>query len=235
VNSAPDSSAGLPRFGHDVYVQLGGVGPVRVGTVYAIGRNFAEHAKEMAAPAEPVAFLKPASAVLAGGGTGQWPDGSLEVHHEVELVLLLGAGGQRLDRVAARAAIAGLAIGVDLTARDLQSAAKKQGQPWARSKGFAASAPVSDFVAAHLFADRWGEIDLDLSIDGATRQHGTCDQMLLDPPALVETLSRWFALLPGDLVFCGTPAGVGPVRAGQRVRAASAALNVAVEVVLPEP
>jgi fumarylpyruvate hydrolase len=173
--------------------------------------------------------------VLAGGGAVHWPEGSREVHHEVELVLLLGAGGQRLDRASACAAIAGLAVGIDLTARDLQSAAKKQGQPWARSKGFAASAPVSDFVPAAPFVDRWAEIDLELAVDGATRQRDTCAAMLLDPPALVEALSRWFALLEGDLVFCGTPAGVGPVHPGQRARAASAALGVAVEVTLLAP
>ncbi len=199
-------------------VTLRGTGPVAAGTVYALGRNYAEHAKEMNAPAEPVVFLKPASALRPGGGTVPWPAGSALVHHEVELVLLLGEGR----------AIAGVAIGVDLTARDLQDEAKKKAQPWARSKGFPGSAPVSEFVPLPAGAE-WGALDLALTVDGAERQRDRASSMLLPPPAIVKTLARWFDLDAGDVIFTGTPKGVGPVERGQLVRAACDALGLAVE------
>jgi fumarylpyruvate hydrolase len=199
-------------------VTLRGSGSVAAGTVYALGRNYAEHAQEMNAPAEPVVFLKPASALLPGGGTVPWPAGSALVHHEVELVLLLGDAG----------AIAGVAIGVDLTARDLQDEAKKKSQPWARSKGFPGSAPLSEFVPAAAVRD-WGALDLALWVDGAERQRDRASSMLLPPPAIVATLARWFDLDAGDVVFTGTPKGVGPVEPGALVRAACAALGISVE------
>lgn len=199
-------------------VELAGTGAVRVGTVYALGRNYAEHAHEMNAPAEPVVFLKPASSLLPGGGIVPWPEGSALVHHEVELVLLLGPG----------ATIAGVGIGVDLTARDLQDEAKKKAQPWARSKGFPGAAPVSMFVPAASDQD-WSALDLALTVNGAERQRDTAASMLLAPPAIVAMLARWFDLDEGDVVFTGTPKGVGPVETGELVRASSAALGLAVE------
>ncbi len=208
---------------------------VRAGTVLALGRNYAAHAREMNAPAEPVVFIKPTTALLPGGGAIAWPEGSQLVHHEVELVLLLGAGGVRLEPDAAGRAIAGVAIGIDLTARDLQSQAKKAGAPWARAKGFPGSAPVSRFVAPERFDRDWARLDLDLTVDGAPRQQGSAASMLLDPPRIVALLSRWFELVPGDVVFTGTPEGVGPVRPGQRMRAACRTLDLAVEAHLAPP
>ena len=209
---------------------------IRAGTVLALGRNYAAHAREMNASPEPVVFLKPATALLPGGGEIPWPEGSDLVHHEVELVLLLGAGGVRLDRDAAGRAIAGVAIGIDLTARDLQSQAKKAGAPWARAKGFPGSAPVSRFVEPDRFERDWTRLDLELTVEGELRQQGSAASMLLDPPRIVALLSRWFELEPGDVVFTGTPEGVGPVRPGERMRAACRTLDLAVEARLaPAP
>jgi 2-keto-4-pentenoate hydratase/2-oxohepta-3-ene-1,7-dioic acid hydratase in catechol pathway len=216
-------------------VAVRGAAPVRIGTVYALGRNYAEHAKEMGAPAEPVVFLMPGSAVVSGATANRaleiaWPEGSVEVHHEVELVLLLGSGGSGLERPAAEAAIAAAGLGIDLTARDLQAQAKAKGQPWARSKGFPGAAPVSAFVPRGGLAVSWGEIDLSLAVEGAIRQSDRAASMLLDPPAIVAQLSRWFLLRPGDLVFTGTPAGVGPLGPGQEAVARSEALGLELRI-----
>jgi 2-keto-4-pentenoate hydratase/2-oxohepta-3-ene-1,7-dioic acid hydratase in catechol pathway len=214
-----------------IEVVVRGAPPVRAGTVYALGRNYAEHAREMGAPAEPVVFLMPASALVCSPGAGPaleiaWPEGSEEVHHEVELVLLLGSGGTHLTREQGEAAIAAVGLGIDLTARDLQAQAKAKGQPWARSKGFPGAAPVSDFVPRGALTVPWGEIDLALTVGETLRQSDRVDSMLLDPPAIVAQLSRWFLLQPGDLVFTGTPAGVGPIAPGEEAVARSAALGL---------
>ncbi|MDQ7008214.1 MAG: fumarylacetoacetate hydrolase family protein [Acidobacteriota bacterium] len=201
-------------------------GPSReVGTIYGLGRNFAAHAAEMRATTEPVVFIMPRSALLPGGGRVRLPEGSTELHHEVELVLALGRGGANLGPEAADAAIESLALGLDLTARDLQAEAKKKGAPWARSKGFAGAAPISPLQDATAFRGRWGEIDLRCTVEGTLRQQATCAEMIHDPPAVVALLSRWFLLEPGDLIFTGTPAGVGPIRPGQRATAVSRALG----------
>lgn len=216
-------------------VLVRGASPVRVGTVYALGRNYAEHAREMGAPSEPVAFLMPSSALLSGPGTGgtleiAWPEGSAEVHHEVELVLLLATGGTHLTRDQGEAAIGAVGLGIDLTARDLQAQAKAKGQPWARSKGFPGAAPVSEFVPRSALGIPWGEIDLSLAVSGTVRQSDRAASMLLDPPTIVAQLSRWFRLQPGDLVFTGTPAGVGPVGPGEQAVARSAALGLELSI-----
>jgi 2-keto-4-pentenoate hydratase/2-oxohepta-3-ene-1,7-dioic acid hydratase in catechol pathway len=218
-------------------VVVRGADVVRVGTVYALGRNYAEHAREMGAPAEPVVFLMPASALVTPRGPETleiaWPEGSAEIHHEVELVLLLGTGvgdGLRLPRDAAERAIRAVGLGLDLTARDLQAQAKAKGQPWARSKGFPGAAPVTEFVPRGEIAADWSALDLSLRVGGATRQADRAASMLLDPPALVAQLSRWFRLEPGDLVFTGTPAGVGPLAPGEEAVARSAALGLELRV-----
>lgn len=213
-------------------VVLTGRGAVRAGTVYAIGRNYAAHAREMGAEPDPVVFLKPATSLVPGGGAIAWPKDSRLVHHEVELVLLLGEGGQDLDRAAAERAIAGVAVGVDLTARDLQDEAKQKSWPWARSKGFAGAAPVSAFVPREALRAGWDALDLRLEVDGQVRQQGSSTAMILDAPAVVQRLSRWFRLAPGDVVFTGTPEGVGPIEPGQRVAARCVALGVEVAFTL---
>ena len=198
---------------------------VRAGCVYVLGRTYVEHAREMGAAPDPVVFIKPASALLQGGGPVAFPEGCELVHHEVELVLLLGEGH----------AIEGVAIGIDLTARDLQSAAKAKGAPWARSKGFPGSAPISAFALPPACEEDWSKLDLSLRVEDELRQSGHAGQMTLSPPAIVRTLARWFALEAGDLVFTGTPSGVGPIAPGERARASCAALGLSVEISMQEP
>ncbi len=203
--------------------------------VYGLGRTWAAHAAEMGAAPEPVVFVVPWTALAPGGGEIPWPAGCDLLHHEVELVLRLGAGGRNLDRDAAEAAIAEITVGLDLTARDLQARAKEKGHPWARAKGFPGACPLGPPVPAGPFRGRWDGIDLRLEVDGDVRQEGRVAEMRPDPPGIVALISRWFELLPGDLVFTGTPAGVGPVRPGERLVASSRALGVRLECTLRPP
>lgn len=207
------------------HVPFRGKGLVPIGTVFCLGRNFADHAREMGAAPIPVVFLKPPSALLPGGGKVPWPVGSREVHYEAELVLCLGDRG----------AIAGVGLGVDLTARDLQDEAKKKGQPWARSKGFPGSAPVSEFVAWDDLPCPFGDLDLSLSVAGQIRQEAHAREMILDPFQTVAALSTWFGLEPGDLIFMGTPAGVGSLKPGELVAARCSRLGLQVECQLLPP
>lgn len=178
---------------------------LRVGTLYGIGRNYAAHAREMGAdvPADPLVFLKPPSAYVPSGSEIVLPAWTQDVHHEVELVVVMGAAG-----------IAGLGVGLDLTARDVQAAAKKQGTPWAVAKGWKGSAPVSTIVPLGSCGE--GPWTLSLTIDSEPRQYGTTDMMERSIEHLIAYLDDVFGLLPGDAIFTGTPEGVGPVLRGQR-------------------
>ena len=194
-----------------------------VHRIYCVGRNFAEHAREMGAEVDrgtPVFFMKPADAVLAGGGAQPYPTATRDLHHEVELVVAIGrdapAGSLSLEQ--ADALVFAYGVGLDLTRRDLQAAAKAKGLPWDIGKGFDHSAPVSELVPA-------GEVSalatrsLNLQVNGQTRQHGKLDDLIWDVPDILQELSKLFVLKAGDLVFMGTPAGVGPLVAGDRVLA----------------
>lgn len=209
-----------------VPVRGGGTFPVR--RIYCVGRNFADHAREMGATApaskaergQPVFFLKPADAVVTGGADVPYPSGTRDLHHEVELVVALGkdAPAGVLALQDADALIFGYGVGLDLTRRDLQGAAKAKGLPWDIGKGFDHSAPISDLVPA-------GEVaalqtrSLALQINGQTRQHGALTDLIWDVPDILHELSKLFALKAGDLVFMGTPAGVGPMVAGDTFEA----------------
>ncbi len=173
-----------------------------VGTIWCIGRNYAEHAKELGSeiPAAPVVFLKPASSLLLDGGLLRLPSDSRRVDHEVELVV---AAGHSLM----------MAVGVDFTARDLQEEAKKKGLPWTSAKGRPGFAAVGNFVPLSLPAE------IELSVDGAARQRGTTADMLFTVEAIIDHLDRTYGLAEGDLIFTGTPKGVAPVAAGARVEA----------------
>jgi len=187
--------------------------PVR--RLYCVGRNFADHAREMGAavPAAadrgtPVFFLKPADALVPGGGDIPYPPGTSVLHHEVELVVALGDGAR----------VFGYGIGLDLTRRDLQAAAKAAGLPWDTGKSFDHAAPAS----ALLPADAVGALDprrLSLEVDGEVRQSSTLGHMIWSVPDILHELSKLYALRAGDLVFMGTPAGVGPLVPGNRFRA----------------
>ena len=176
-----------------------------LGTIWCVGRNYAEHARELgnAAPAAPVIFTKPFSSVLLSGGTLRLPPDSQRVDHEVEMVVALAADGSL------RAA-----VGIDFTARDIQEELKKKGLPWDLAKGRPGFAAIGPFVPARLPAV------LTLSVNGGVRQAGSTADMSFRVPALLDYLERKFGLRPGDVVFTGTPPGVGPVAAGDRIEAA---------------
>ena len=176
-----------------------------LGTIWGVGRNYAEHAQELGneVPQEPVIFLKPASSVLLSGGTLRLPSDSKRVDHEVELVVARAADGSL------RAA-----VGIDFTARDVQEGLKKKGLSWTLAKGRRGFAALGPFVPAALPAL------LTLSVNGTVRQSGSTADMIFGPSALLEYLDTIYGLLPGDIVFTGTPAGVGPVVPGDRLEAA---------------
>jgi fumarylpyruvate hydrolase len=194
--------------------------PVR--RIYCVGRNFAEHAKEMGAEVErgsPVFFAKPADAVVPGGGPIDYPLGTADLHHEVELVVALGRDHDGLLAAdQAEPLIYGYAVGLDLTRRDLQAQAKERRLPWDVAKGFDQSAPISELltVAEH---GHPREQRLWLEVNGTIRQQAPLSELVWSVPAILHELSKLFALRAGDLVFMGTPAGVGPLLPGDRFRA----------------
>jgi 2-keto-4-pentenoate hydratase/2-oxohepta-3-ene-1,7-dioic acid hydratase in catechol pathway len=164
-------------------------------------------------PTTPVLFLKPASAILYQGGMVRIPSFSNELHHEVEMVLLIGEGGKDIPSDKAMSFIDGYAVGLDMTLRDVQSEAKKKGLPWSVSKGFDTSAPLSPFVPASTIADPHA-LDISLKVNGVLRQHSNTRHMIFRIEFMIAHISSIFTLEPGDLVFTGTPEGVGPARPG---------------------
>jgi fumarylpyruvate hydrolase len=166
----------------------------------------------------PFFFTKPADAVVCGGGELPYPSRTQNLHHEVELVLALGSGGRNITPAEAPNCIFGYAVGLDLTRRDLQAEARKQGRPWDTAKAFDRSAPVSAIVpAARIGHPARGRIAL--SVNGVPRQQGDLAEMIWNVPEIVAELSTLFELAPGDLIFTGTPAGVGPLVPGDRAEA----------------
>lgn len=203
------------------YVVLQGTGErLRVGKILAVGRNYAEHIAEMgnAPSTPPVLFLKPPSALVHDGGVVKLPQGMGQVHHEVELVVVIGRQGRAIREEHAFEFVLGYAVGLDLTLRDLQNEAKKKGEPWDLAKGFDGSAPVSSVVPRDRAGDV-GALALSLDLNGVRKQAGSTAQMLHGVPALVAYASRWITLERGDLLFTGTPSGVGPLAAGDRIQA----------------
>jgi 2-keto-4-pentenoate hydratase/2-oxohepta-3-ene-1,7-dioic acid hydratase in catechol pathway len=197
-----------------------------VHRIYCVGRNFADHAREMgAAPAEPAArgrpvfFLKPADAIVLDGVV-PYPPATRELHHEVELVVALGADAPpgELARADATALVAGYGVGLDLTRRDLQAEAKAKGLPWDIGKAFDFSAPISAIVPATDVGEL-AALTLSLEVNGERRQHGALRDFIWDVPDILHELSRLYRLRAGDLVFMGTPAGVGPLQVGDGFRA----------------
>jgi fumarylpyruvate hydrolase len=189
--------------------------PVR--RIFCVGQNYAEHAREMGSDPNrqpPFFFSKPADALVETGRRLQFPAKTSELHHEVELVIALGAGGIDVRPVDAPAMIFGHAVGIDLTRRDMQSEAKKTGRPWDMAKGFDHSAPVGPLRRGA--PPLQGAISL--SIDGGIRQSGDLKDMIWGIAEIIAHLSTYVAVAAGDLIFTGTPAGVGPIQRGERVR-----------------
>ncbi|PHV10809.1 fumarylacetoacetate hydrolase family protein [Chitinimonas sp. BJB300] len=189
-----------------------------VANIFCIGRNYAAHAAELGnrVEPEPVVFLKPTSALQHEDQVIALPTHSKEVHYEGELVLVVGKAGKHIRREAALEHIAGYGLGLDLTARDLQTAAKEKGLPWSVAKGFDGSACVSRFLPAQMVPQPL-EATFWLDVNGTRRQDGDCTLMIYDLPYIMEYLSSRFTLQVGDLIYTGTPAGVGPLQSGDTV------------------
>jgi fumarylpyruvate hydrolase len=190
-----------------------------VHRIYCVGRNYAAHVREMGANPErepPCFFMKPADAVVSNGAAVPYASRTSNLHHEVELVVAIGAGGRNIPSAAALDHVFGYAVGNDLTRRDLQAAAKDAGLPWDVAKGFDHSAPV----AAIRSVDDGGHVmngRIWLEVNGQTRQDANIAEMIWNVPEILVELSTLYELQPGDLVFTGTPAGVGPLQRGDSV------------------
>ncbi|KAL1713759.1 hypothetical protein EV715DRAFT_258105 [Schizophyllum commune] len=185
--------------------------------IVAIGRNYAEHIKELnnAAPKEPFFFLKPTSSYISSGGKLEIPRGVV-AHHEVELGLVIGQRARDVKQADAHSVIAGYALAVDMTARNVQDAVKKKGLPWSTAKGFDTFTPVGDFIAKSAVANP-DDLRLWLKINGAFKQNGTTADMIFKIPRLIEHITSIMTLEEGDLVLTGTPSGVGPVNPGDKI------------------
>lgn len=189
--------------------------------IFAIGRNYAEHIKELnnERPDEPVIFTKPDTAVLKNNAPFYYPDFSKDIHHEVELVLRISKEGKNIEPRFAGNYFDAIGVGIDFTARDLQQKAKDKGLPWDIAKGFNGSAPVSDrFLPVSSFKDL-ANINFKLEVDGQLKQQGNTSLMLFPFDIIISYLSRFFTLRTGDLIFTGTPKGVGPVVVGNKLSA----------------
>lgn len=186
--------------------------------IFCVGRNYAEHAREMGVPkpAEPVVFMKPATSLVPEGEPLVLPKDQGRVHHEMELVVAMRSGGGRISTNEALEHVAGMTLGIDLTLRDLQSRLKQAGQPWERAKSFDGSAPIGNFVPLSAVSDIQ-DIEMRCRVNGTLRQQGNTRDMLFPVVEIVAFLNRFWRLMPGDLVFTGTPAGVGALVAGDRV------------------
>jgi fumarylpyruvate hydrolase len=194
--------------------------PIR--RVFCVGRNYAAHAREMGndpSREPPFFFTKPADAVVAASGQVPYPPLTADLHHEVEMVVALRAGGRDIDAANALDLVWGYGVGLDLTRRDLQAEAKKLGRPWDWAKGFDAAAVCSDIVPVATSGHPEGKNAIWLKINGEMRQQGTLDEMIWPVADVIAAISRAVELKPGDLIYTGTPAGVGALQPGDQVTA----------------
>ena len=200
----------LPVIGSDA------VFPVR--RIWCVGRNYADHAREMGSDPDkepPFFFAKPADAIVQDGATIPYPSKTSNLHHEIELVVAIGSGGRDIAADQALAHVFGYGVGVDLTRRDLQNAAKKIGRPWEMGKAFDRSAPCSAIRPAAGVTPDKGAIWI--KVNGETKQSSDISRMIWNVAAVVAQLSDYVELAPGDLIYTGTPEGVGPLVPGDRV------------------
>jgi fumarylpyruvate hydrolase len=218
----PQAIAAVPVAGSDAMFP--------VHRIYCVGRNYVEHAKEMGATGReaPFFFMKPADAVLpiAHGAIGEmpYPEMTNDLHHEIELVVAIGKGGKNVAAADALQHVWGYAVGLDMTRRDLQGEAKKFGRPWCTGKGFDNSAPIAPIHPANTTGEiAQGEISL--TVNGAPRQKSNIDKLIWNVSETIEHLSKYYTLQPGDLIFTGTPEGVGAVQKGDLLEGAIAGLG----------
>ena len=203
---APPPVAALP-------VRGGGLFPVR--RIFCVGRNYAEHAREMGSDPDrepPFYFTKPADAVVTGGADMPYPSATKDLHHEMELVVAIGVGGADIKEEDALNHVWGYCAGLDMTRRDLQGEAKKTGRPWDMGKGFDHSAPMGELVPAGSFDPSRGLIEL--KVNGTVRQTSDLSKLIWSVPEVISNLSHLVRLAPGDLIMTGTPEGVAAVQKG---------------------
>lgn len=191
-----------------------------VGKILCIGRNYVDHIKELdnEAPSAPVVFMKPATAIIGNGASVVIPAYSSDCHYEAELAVLIGTEAKDIAEADAIACIAGYAVAIDMTLRDVQDNLKKKGLPWEIAKGFDTSCPLSDFIPADQVADPQ-DLTIRLRLNGEERQHGSTNLMINNVAKIISYLSGIFTLEEGDVILTGTPAGVGRVVAGDRMEA----------------
>ncbi|WP_420589666.1 fumarylacetoacetate hydrolase family protein [Bacterioplanoides sp.] len=191
-----------------------------IGKVVCVGRNYAEHAKELnnPIPSQPILFMKPASSVVDMAQALNIPADQGSVHHELEIALLIGETLSKADEQQAEKSIQAVGLALDLTLRDVQAQLKDKGHPWERAKAFDGACPVSEFVSADQISD-WKNIPLQLIRNGKLQQDGNSRDMLFPILPLLAHISQSFTLNPGDIVLTGTPAGVGPLESGDQLTA----------------
>ena len=186
--------------------------------IICIGRNYAAHIEELKneKPGQPVVFLKPDTALIKGEAPFYYPDFSTNIHHEIELVLKISKEGKYIQPQFAHRYFEEIGLGIDFTARDLQDQCKAKGLPWEIAKAFNGSAPIGNFKPVSEFNDL-NNIDFHLEINGEVKQKGNTSLMLFDFATIISYVSQFFTLKKGDLIYTGTPAGVGPVQTGDQL------------------
>ncbi|ATJ81250.1 fumarylacetoacetate hydrolase family protein [Halomonas beimenensis] len=207
--------------------------PQPLGKIVCVGRNYAEHARELdnPVPSEPLLFIKPATSAVRLEAPIALPLERGEVHYETEMALLIGESLTDATAAEAERGIVGIGLALDLTLRDVQSQLKAKGQPWEVAKAFDGACPLSDFLPLGEVPN-WSALAFTLEVDGEERQHGHGSDMLFPVPELVAEMTRHFTLEPGDVVLTGTPAGVGPLPRGAELHLAlTGGLEVVTRVV----
>jgi fumarylpyruvate hydrolase len=190
-----------------------------VGRIYCVGRNYADHAREMGHDPDrepPFFFMKAANSIVASGSTIGYPVGSKDVHHEIEMVVAIGQGGRNIAPEKALEHVWGYAVGLDMTRRDIQGEAKKLGRPWEMGKSFDESAPTSELKPASSIGHP-SKGAIWLKVNGEVKQTGDLAMQIWTVPEQIVYLSNLITLQPGDLIFSGTPAGVGPIKSGDKL------------------
>ena len=193
--------------------------PFPVGRIYCVGRNYAEHAREMGHDPDrepPFFFMKPADAIVPNGATIPYPQATKDLHHEIEMIVAIGKGGANIPVEKALDHVFGYGVGLDMTRRDLQGEAKKMGRPWEMGKAFDDSAPCTALKTVAM-AGHPAKGAIWLKVNGQIKQKGDLSELIWNVPETISYLSRLITLRPGDVIMSGTPAGVGPIQRGDKL------------------